>query len=501
MKKSILLSLALSMAAANAMAQPFYTNLDTIPGYNDRYYYSEWYTDCPDYYNGTAFYSAFWNTAVDLWSSYPEVQMEAHEEYVPHRTPVKGLVAFVAIHPRDVGTSFPYTPYEDITRINEYMRLIQTGKDSAGRDSMWYVGEVRWDTATPKIIQFPLSHYADSTHDTNRIFSCYAYEAYFDKPVFVDSTYYIAGTFYNNAEVYDSTYRTWLRQHWLTAYVDISEKSHIYGTCPRKYFRHFSRRLTDRLVGPVNQTNERRYGCFLPIVDRYVIQVGVDSGSIGRGQVHGRGKYYAYDTATVTATAAEGYRFTRWHDGVTDNPRQLIVTTDSIFTACFACDMQYTVRAEAGDTAMGSVAGGGTYYEDEVAVLTATPAEGYLFDRWDDSVADSPRSVVVTRDTVLTALFRPADTTGIPAVVSAADLFTLTPNPAQGSVVVSRAAAQAAGPATVTLLDAAGHEVLRARMSAGQTSLRLDLRTLPAGPYFVTLTTPSATATRRLITN
>ena len=53
----------------------------------------------------------------------------------------------------------------------------------------------------------------------------------------------------------------------------------------------------------------------------------------------------------------------------------------------------------------------------------------------------------------------------------------------------------------LTLTDAAGREVLRREFSIVncQFSIPLDLSNLPAGAYFVTLSTPTATGTQRLV--
>ena len=51
----------------------------------------------------------------------------------------------------------------------------------------------------------------------------------------------------------------------------------------------------------------------------------------------------------------------------------------------------------------------------------------------------------------------------------------------------------------LTLRDAAGHEVLRRALPAGTDSVDLDLSHLPAGAYFVTLSTPASSATQRLV--
>ena len=50
------------------------------------------------------------------------------------------------------------------------------------------------------------------------------------------------------------------------------------------------------------------------------------------------GRYEAGSTATITATALEGYHFVSWNDGVTVNPRTVVVTADSTFIASFAED-------------------------------------------------------------------------------------------------------------------------------------------------------------------
>jgi hypothetical protein len=53
-------------------------------------------------------------------------------------------------------------------------------------------------------------------------------------------------------------------------------------------------------------------------------------------------------TATLTATANEGYVFLSWNDGNTDNPRVVSLTSDTSFTAIFALiDESSLLEAEA----------------------------------------------------------------------------------------------------------------------------------------------------------
>ena len=48
-----------------------------------------------------------------------------------------------------------------------------------------------------------------------------------------------------------------------------------------------------------------------------------------RGHVDGSGTYFEGDTVTLTAIPNNTYRFLRWNDGDTSNPRQFIITQDS----------------------------------------------------------------------------------------------------------------------------------------------------------------------------
>ena len=132
------------------------------------------------------------------------------------------------------------------------------------------------------------------------------------------------------------------------------------------------------------------------------------------GSVSGGGSFAEGDTATLTATANAGFHFVAWSDGVTDNPRLLVVTADTSLSALFEADIvYYTVSLVAGDSTMGSVSGGGTFAEGDTATLSATPNAGFHFVAWSDGVSDNPRQLVVTADTALAALFEADSTQGI----------------------------------------------------------------------------------------
>ena len=135
---------------------------------------------------------------------------------------------------------------------------------------------------------------------------------------------------------------------------------------------------------------------FTNIVGAYFVDVIAENGT-----VEGAGAYEENAEATLTVTPAEGYKFVKWSDGVTDNPRTVVVVSDTTFTAEFEIK-EYTLTTEAEN---GTVEGAGTYKHGDEATLTATPIVGYIFTKWSDGVTDNPRTVVVVSDTTLTAEF------------------------------------------------------------------------------------------------
>lgn len=63
--------------------------------------------------------------------------------------------------------------------------------------------------------------------------------------------------------------------------------------------------------------------------------ITVNSNDTTMGTVTGGGTYAANATATLTATANDGYTFVKWQDGNTTNPRTITVTKDETYTATF----------------------------------------------------------------------------------------------------------------------------------------------------------------------
>ena len=73
-----------------------------------------------------------------------------------------------------------------------------------------------------------------------------------------------------------------------------------------------------------------------------------------------------------------------------------------IFTSC---TKNFTITVKSNNDAYGTVTGGGTFAEGTTATLTATPKDGYMFEKWQDGNTENPRTITVTADMTYTANF------------------------------------------------------------------------------------------------
>ena len=134
----------------------------------------------------------------------------------------------------------------------------------------------------------------------------------------------------------------------------------------------------------------------------YTLTVIADS--TAWGTVTGSGTYHYGDTATIEAIANAGCEFLYWNDSITDNPRDIVITQDTTFVAYFNA-FTYLIETLVSPEEAGTINGGGTYFYGEEVTLEAVANGGFAFERWNDSVTDNPRTIVVTQDSVFTALF------------------------------------------------------------------------------------------------
>ena len=129
------------------------------------------------------------------------------------------------------------------------------------------------------------------------------------------------------------------------------------------------------------------------------------------GAVTGAGSYQANEQVNITATPNLGYRFRQWSDGITTNPRTLVVVGDTTLTAEFEeiSSSEYTVSVVVDAEQNGAVQ----------MTLTAVPDDGYQFTQWSDGNTDNPRTLRVTENMTLSATFSVA--TNAPATPTHGD--------------------------------------------------------------------------------
>ncbi|MBP5668214.1 MAG: T9SS type A sorting domain-containing protein [Salinivirgaceae bacterium] len=195
---------------------------------------------------------------------------------------------------------------------------------------------------------------------------------------------------------------------------------------------------------------------------------------------------------TFTANAKAGFRFVKWTDGDTANPRAVSIKSDTTLNAYFAkCHTVTTLS----DNEWGYVEGGGIYEHDSTALLLAVATQyvtgGFGFLKWNDGNRENPRRITVTKDTLLAAIFTTHDTvyvhdtTYIHDTINVASVtskeaidVSIYPNPTISFVNVS-----ASKFFSYILTDARGVVL---RREDENTSFIIDMSEYADGVYFIT---------------
>ena len=130
----------------------------------------------------------------------------------------------------------------------------------------------------------------------------------------------------------------------------------------------------------------------------------VSSGEGGSVSTAG-GTFPSGAQVNITATPSEGYSFSGWSNGSTDNPISVILNSNTSITANFQVIVNsytLTVSVEEG----GSVSTVGGEYEEGVEVtITAIADQGYEFIGWSNGSTEQSITLVVSSDTEITANF------------------------------------------------------------------------------------------------
>jgi hypothetical protein len=146
---------------------------------------------------------------------------------------------------------------------------------------------------------------------------------------------------------------------------------------------------------------------FIATFDKIKYTVAVSANFAERGIVNGYGTYEDNTVVSISAMPNPGFRFLQWDDGNTQNPRTVIVTQNTSFTAIFAVNSPgiYYVFVKPNDPHMGMVSGSGDFPLNTNVPITASPNSGYRFVKWNDGNMDMQRIVTVTQDITYTAMF------------------------------------------------------------------------------------------------
>ena len=211
--------------------------------------------------------------------------------------------------------------------------------------------------------------------------------------------------------------------------------------------------------------------------------LSVTSADPTMGSTFGGGTYEEGTTATIRAAANSGYEFDSWTDGVTTNPRNVTILSDTTFTATFRAvyvPQDYTVTLTSNNASFGRVSGSGTYRESSTAYISAYPSAHCRFVRWSDGNTNAQRTLTVTSDIALTATFAPdsveivarANDGGLGRVVGGGlyaigDEATLTATPNSGSRFLRWSTGEREQTITITVRYAATYTAYFERTTQG----------------------------------
>jgi cyclophilin family peptidyl-prolyl cis-trans isomerase len=153
------------------------------------------------------------------------------------------------------------------------------------------------------------------------------------------------------------------------------------------------------------------------LFEQDTLQYGLTVSVNGNGAVNpNSGTYNAGQQVTLTATGDAGWHFTRWTGDLTGTDATAILTMNASksVTAVFEIDQGtygFAVMTEGEGTV--SVSPIGFRNAGEVVPVTATPAEGWYFDRWTGDLSSSidassaTISVTINANTEIIAVFKP----------------------------------------------------------------------------------------------
>ncbi len=178
----------------------------------------------------------------------------------------------------------------------------------------------------------------------------------------------------------------------------------------------------DALLTPLHYVSTTKDTCTVIMDDNYklIVDVAIDShlvtvssrNNYGNVSVTNNGLIPYGQVCTVSAdTINTNYKFYIWSNGVTSNPYTFVVTQDTNLTAIYINpDECHILQGLPSNVIMGQVNINGDciyqdLYQEGNVILTATANYGYHFVQWSDGVTTNPRTINLTQDTSVIALF------------------------------------------------------------------------------------------------
>ena len=150
-------------------------------------------------------------------------------------------------------------------------------------------------------------------------------------------------------------------------------------------------------------------GGSVPGETKYTINASAENGSVV-ASVNGVSVDLPYkasknEVVKLEVLAGSGYQFARWSDGITENPREITVVADVVYSAvCEISVKTYTLRATADNGSIVAKVNGSavtlpyTAPVNTEVELDVQPIEGYEFTEWSNASKDNPRIVRMTTD-------------------------------------------------------------------------------------------------------
>ena len=140
----------------------------------------------------------------------------------------------------------------------------------------------------------------------------------------------------------------------------------------------------------------------------YTLTIAAGEGGIVNAEVNG--SYEEGTDVVIKATPGADYYFNFWSDGDGSATRTITMDEDKSLIAVFAPNVyKYTLTVTASEGGeVNDVSG--VYEALEAVNLVATPASGYTFLKWSDGFISSNRTVYMSEDITLEAIFVPSST-------------------------------------------------------------------------------------------